>query len=84
MEPDQQDGTQEERPPGLNRRQFLKFLGFGAVGAAPLPILPSLLRTTMGRGLVRSRGEPAQAPNGRIRQWTMMIDLRYCDGCQSQ
>src|SRR3972149_3299878 len=83
MEPEQQNGTRQERSTGLNRRQFLKFLGFGAVGAAPVPILPALLRNTVGRGLVRSQGEPARAPNGRIRQWTMIIDLRSCDGCQS-
>jgi len=84
MEPEQQDGTRQERSSGLNRRQFLKFLGFGATGAAPLAILPPLLRTAVGGKFVRSRGAPAQAPNGRIRQWTMIIDLRYCDGCQSQ
>jgi molybdopterin-containing oxidoreductase family iron-sulfur binding subunit len=33
---------------------------------------------------VQSRGEPARTKDGRIRQWTMIIDLRYCDGCQSE
>ncbi|MFV1960421.1 MAG: 4Fe-4S dicluster domain-containing protein [Acidimicrobiia bacterium] len=27
---------------------------------------------------------PAATKDGRIRQWTMIMDLRYCDGCQSQ
>src|SRR3972149_4121634 len=27
--------------------------------------------------------KPATTRDGRIRQWTMIIDLRSCDGCQS-
>jgi molybdopterin-containing oxidoreductase family iron-sulfur binding subunit len=27
---------------------------------------------------------PATTKDGRIRQWAMIVDLRYCDGCQSQ
>ncbi len=81
-----QESTEERHPDasGLNRRQFLKYLGFGAMGVAPLPILPSILSKTVGQDVVRSDGAPAEAPNGRVRQWTMVIDLRYCDGCQSQ
>jgi molybdopterin-containing oxidoreductase family iron-sulfur binding subunit len=67
----------------LGRRSLLRLLGLGAIGVAPLPVLPTLLRAASGQGLVRSQGEPARAANGRIRQWTMIIDLRYCDGCQS-
>jgi dimethyl sulfoxide reductase iron-sulfur subunit len=74
----------EQAPEGLDRRRFLKILGLGAVGVAPLPTLPSLLRSVNGKGSVRSHGETARAPTGRIRQWTMIIDLRFCDGCQSQ
>ncbi len=84
-EGDHNTGSEEpQEAPGLNRRHFLKYLGFGAIGAAPLPILPSLLRKTLDQKTVRSNGAPALAPNGQIRQWTMIIDLRYCDGCQSQ
>ncbi len=81
-----QESSERQPPdaPGLNRRQFLKYLGFGAIGAAPLPILPSLLRRAAGQDVVRSNGAAAEAPNGQIRQWTMIIDLRFCDGCQSQ
>jgi molybdopterin-containing oxidoreductase family iron-sulfur binding subunit len=67
----------------IGRRELLRLLGLGALGVAPLPVLPPLLRATVGRGLVQSQNEPARAPNGRIRQWTMIIDLRHCDGCQS-
>ncbi len=66
----------------MGRRNLLRMLGLGALGVAPLSILPPILRSTMGGKLVKSRGERASAPNGRIRQWTMIIDMRYCDGCQ--
>ena len=77
------------RPQGVggrkvNRRGVLRLLGLGALSVAPLPLLPSLLRTAAGGGAVQSRGEPARTKDGRIRQWTMIIDLRYCDGCQSE
>jgi len=84
VETDDQDTEHRQEVPGIDRRHFLKYLGFGAVGVAPLAILPSILRKTVGQDLVRSNGAPALAPNGQIRQWTMIIDLRYCDGCQSQ
>ena len=67
----------------VNRRGALRLLGLGALSIAPLPLLPSLLRTAAGGKLVKSQGEPARTKDGRIRQWTMIIDLRYCDGCQS-
>jgi len=67
----------------VDRRGALRLLALSALAVAPLPILPSLLRTAMGQGMVRSRGQAARAPDGRIRQWAMAIDLRYCDGCQS-
>src|SRR3990172_960893 len=66
----------------VDRRGAMRLLGFGAIAVSPLAILPSILRATVGRGPVRSHGEPARAPSGRIRQWVMIIDLRYCDGCQ--
>lgn len=66
----------------VDRRGVMRLLGFGAFALSPLAVLPSLLRATVGRGPVRLRGEPARAPSGGIRQWTMIIDLRYCDGCQ--
>ncbi|MDP2949140.1 MAG: 4Fe-4S dicluster domain-containing protein [Chloroflexota bacterium] len=67
----------------IDRRGALRLLALSALAVAPLPILPSLLRTALGGGMVRSRGQAARAPDGRIRQWAMAIDLRYCDGCQS-
>ena len=69
--------------PQMGRRGFLRVLALGALGFAPLPILPSLIRAALGGSVVRSMGDAARAPSGRIRQWTMIIDLRHCDGCQS-
>jgi molybdopterin-containing oxidoreductase family iron-sulfur binding subunit len=71
----------------FDRRRFLRVLGLGTLAVVPLPVLPELLRQA---GLaeappepVRGHGEPARTRDGRIRQWTMIIDLRACDGCQS-
>jgi len=79
--PQRSPGTAGERRMG--RRGVLRLLGVGALGIAPLPILPSLLRSALSGKLVRSRGPVARTPDGRIRQWSMVIDLRRCDGCQS-
>ncbi len=81
-----QPGAVPAAPPAghkMGRRGLLRLAGLGALMLAPLPVLPSLLRATVGRGEVRSVGEAARTPDGRIRQWTMVIDLRRCDGCQS-
>jgi len=59
-------------------------ISLGAVAMSPLGILPPLLRRGAGRDAHHLGGKPAVAPNGRIRQWSMIIDLRNCDGCQSK
>jgi Fe-S-cluster-containing dehydrogenase component len=68
----------------VNRRGLLRVLGLGAFGLLPLPVLPRVLQAAL-RGVPATRADAAAArsPDGRIRQWTMIIDLRYCDGCQS-
>src|SRR3990170_788219 len=83
-----------EAPPDLvtegsrfGRRRFLRVLGLGTLAVVPLPVLPEVMRAAgvadgppaPARGLA----EPARTRDGRIRQWTMVIDLRKCDGCQS-
>ena len=69
----------------VDRRRILKLFGLGALGVAPLPILPNVLKSVFspGRGPMRNDVDVARAPNGRVRRWTMIIDLRNCDGCQS-
>ncbi len=66
-----------------NRRRFLGFLGVGAFSLAPMTLLPALFRNGLQRGERRSAGVVAKTEDGRVRRWGMIIDLRYCDGCQS-
>lgn len=68
----------------VGRRGVLKLFGIGAIGIVPLPVLPAVLRTVFRLGPAPVHPDPAaaRAPSGRIRRWTMIIDLRYCDGCQ--
>jgi molybdopterin-containing oxidoreductase family iron-sulfur binding subunit len=77
---------------GIHRRRALKLLGLGALGAVPVVAAPGLVerivRGGVGAdgaygGLAASSDSHAVDPAARIRQWTMIIDLRYCDGCQS-
>lgn len=87
----------DDTPISLNavdRRGALRFLGMGALGAVPLlasaKVMDGLVReVVLGQesNIVASGpGNPAPATtkSGRIRQWTMIIDLKNCDGCQSQ
>ena len=78
---------------GAQRRSFLKACGVGTLGAIPVMMLPSsaerLIREIVAPGShngVKSTfcRTSATGPSGRIRQWSMIVDLRSCDGCQSQ
>jgi molybdopterin-containing oxidoreductase family iron-sulfur binding subunit len=73
--------------PRLSRRRLLRVLGVGALAVIPLPVLPELMRAAgLAEGQTKpvgGHGEAARTRDGRIRQWTMIIDLRACDGCQS-
>ena len=80
----------EER---MQRRNALKLLGLGVVGVIPLKAMGPAAMRGMVSAIVSGResangGASAIAQgalaDGRIRQWSMIIDLRYCDGCQSQ
>ena len=64
-----------------SRRAFLKLAGAASIGAMPIVGLSPFLR---GEGSEAAGEEPARGPSNRIRQWGMIIDLRSCDGCQSQ
>ena len=64
------------------RRRVLSFLSIGAFSLAPMTLLPALLRKGLTSGGRRSVAPVAFTEDGRIRQWGMVIDLRYCDGCQ--
>src|SRR3990172_7287872 len=90
IEPPEQAATPESSPKPwgatIPRRRLLRMLGLGALSVAPMSVLPELLRTVgPGRPVepVEGSRKPATTRDGRIRQWTMIIDLRSCDGCQS-
>jgi molybdopterin-containing oxidoreductase family iron-sulfur binding subunit len=80
---------------GVERRAALKMLGLGALGAVPLMAAPTVIDQFIARAgsgtpsdkklslQARTQSDPATTKDGRIRQWTMFIDLRNCDGCQS-
>src|SRR5665811_357854 len=70
---------------GVDRRTALRMLGAGTLGAIPFLTLPSVLNSVNAApNVVKAKVSPAVGPAGRTRQWTMIIDLRRCDGCQSQ
>jgi len=60
---------------GIPRRGLMRFLGAGLVAAG-------LTSVGVGRVAGSATGAPA-AVKGRLRRWSMVIDLRKCDGCQS-
>jgi molybdopterin-containing oxidoreductase family iron-sulfur binding subunit len=66
-------------PHGLSRRQAMTRLGLGGA-ALPLVGVPVLVDSFKDE----AAASPATGPGGRTRQWGMLIDLRRCDGCQSQ
>ncbi len=64
----------------VTRRQALKVMGGAAVSAmlGSVVLLPTLKK--VGNSSTR----PTTGMSGqRLRRWAMVIDLRYCDGCQS-
>lgn len=74
MVPESTDGG------GGDRRRFLKLMGIASLSAMPAVGLPAFLEEQK----LSTVAQPASGPGQRIRQWTMIIDLRRCDGCQSQ
>ncbi len=62
------------------RRQTLQVLGAAAVSAFVAPAI--LLQSEKRLGIPGTK--PTDGSTGqRLRRWAMVIDLRYCDGCQS-
>ncbi|NOX31846.1 MAG: 4Fe-4S dicluster domain-containing protein [Actinobacteria bacterium] len=67
-------------PVSVSRRNVLKKLGAGGLAVAA----PALGLGAMVKPENAQEDRPALGPRGRVRQWGMIIDLRRCDGCQSQ
>jgi len=62
------------------RRETLKMMGVVGLGVI---FAPTLL-LDLGKKKNNTDASPANAEaNSRLRRWAMIIDLRYCDGCQS-
>jgi Ni/Fe-hydrogenase subunit HybB-like protein/Fe-S-cluster-containing dehydrogenase component len=77
-----ESATATQQPPtaSMTRRQALKIMGVTGVGAVFAPTILSQLGKKLG-STGTSLANPA--PDQRLRRWAMVIDLRYCDGCQS-
>ncbi len=64
------------------RRATVKFIGAAAVAAAvPAPL--AWLASKVLTGREASGAEASSTAGGRLRRWSMVIDLRSCDGCQN-
>ena len=64
----------------MTRRQALKVMG----GVALSTMLGSAVLLPTWKKIREQDVSPADAKSGqRLRRWAMVIDLRYCDGCQS-
>ncbi len=84
---------EDEETERSDRRAAIKLFGLGLLGAAPVMLAPPVMDRLVpsivrGKGLAETddvlASRPVVGKAGRVRQWTMIIDLRYCDGCQSQ
>jgi Fe-S-cluster-containing dehydrogenase component/Ni/Fe-hydrogenase subunit HybB-like protein len=64
----------------MTRRQALKIMSGVGLGAMFTPTLLSQLGKKFGN---TTTGQVNQTSGQRLRRWAMVIDLRYCDGCQS-
>lgn len=82
-------GVAEGNGGDVTRRNALRTIGLGMLSAVPLAAAPSLIRSIVAGDRAAAAGgdsllaEAAATADGRVRQWTMIIDLRYCDGCQT-
>jgi Fe-S-cluster-containing dehydrogenase component/Ni/Fe-hydrogenase subunit HybB-like protein len=64
----------------MTRREALKVMGGVTVSALAGPaILLQVHKKLSGAGMSTTSATTGQ----RLRRWAMVIDLRYCDGCQS-
>jgi Fe-S-cluster-containing dehydrogenase component/Ni/Fe-hydrogenase subunit HybB-like protein len=64
----------------MTRRQALKVMGATGISAFFAPAILSQLGKKLSS---TDTGKASSTPGGRLRRWAMVIDLRYCDGCQS-
>jgi molybdopterin-containing oxidoreductase family iron-sulfur binding subunit len=66
----------------VDRRTALRLFGTAALFFIPFRLVPKAAqRILLGDNL--AQGTTELPPIARTRQWSMIIDLRKCDGCQS-
>ncbi len=70
----------------VSRRRFLQMAGAAGATAMVGATLPAALRDGSGPLIdgADQLGPEADETPRRLRKWMMIIDLRRCDGCQSQ
>jgi molybdopterin-containing oxidoreductase family iron-sulfur binding subunit len=78
--PDQSDDSD---PKLVNRRTALRLFGVSALSVAPLGVVPKMLQRFLAQPVIPQALQESERELRR-RQWTMIVDLRFCDGCQSQ
>jgi molybdopterin-containing oxidoreductase family iron-sulfur binding subunit len=64
----------------VSRRGLLGWLGAALFATPPLAFVAN---TLLGVHAPEASAQAAAPATGRLRRWSMVIDLRYCDGCQS-
>jgi Fe-S-cluster-containing dehydrogenase component/Ni/Fe-hydrogenase subunit HybB-like protein len=72
-------GTAAIAADGVSRRRLLEMAA--GVGAACMVVPLMGQGTAVAKTVTRLASQ--KAPSGRLRRWAMVIDQRYCDGCQS-
>jgi molybdopterin-containing oxidoreductase family iron-sulfur binding subunit len=66
----------------VDRRTAVRLFGTAALFVVPFKLVPKVAqRVLFGDNL--AQGTTELPPIARTRQWSMIIDLRKCDGCQS-
>jgi molybdopterin-containing oxidoreductase family iron-sulfur binding subunit len=66
----------------VDRRTAVRLFGMAALFTVPYKLVPRAAQAVLGGdGLAQATTELPQV--ARTRQWSMIIDLRKCDGCQS-
>ena len=71
----------EAKPVAVSRRRFLAAIGAVGMGAAAVLVDPSAAAAGRAAATRRAATAPHQAKKP-LPQWTMILDLRYCDGCK--
>ena len=66
---------------GVSRRRLLQMMGAAAVTTAAAPVIATFVGKAAS---AEEAAEEAPESGKRLRRWSMVIDLRKCDGCQSE